>query len=88
MLDVLIQMRGPAPQFVQEVATPLPGTAKFDVVMCGGTLGIFLACALQLKGLRCCCLHIRPAPNPLGIVKAHYFPPPPHPLCSSPTGFS
>ncbi|CAL5219975.1 g1912 [Coccomyxa viridis] len=46
------EMRGSAPQFVQEVSTPLPGTAKFDVVMCGGTLGIFLACALQLKGLR------------------------------------
>lgn len=45
-------MTGPAPQFVREVPTPLPGTATYDVVMCGGTLGIFLACALQLKGLR------------------------------------
>ncbi|CAK0769871.1 hypothetical protein CVIRNUC_003711 [Coccomyxa viridis] len=46
------EMTGPAPQFVREVPTPLPGTATYDVVMCGGTLGIFLACALQLKGLR------------------------------------
>ena len=48
-----MQMKGPAPQFVQEVSTPLPETAAFDVVMCGGTLGIFLACTLQLRGLRC-----------------------------------
>ena len=47
-----LQMTGPAPQFVREVPTPLPGTATYDVVMCGGTLGIFLACALQLQGLR------------------------------------
>lgn len=25
---------------------------KFDVLVCGGTLGIFLATALSLKGLR------------------------------------
>ena len=37
---------------MREVSSPLPGTATYDVVMCGGTLGIFLACALQLKGLR------------------------------------
>lgn len=24
----------------------------YDVVVCGGTLGIFLACSLQLKGYR------------------------------------
>ncbi len=60
-MHVLAQMRGSAPQFVQEVSTPLPGTAKFDVVMCGGTLGIFLACALQLKGLRCSRLRISAA---------------------------
>lgn len=50
--SVMVQMSGPAPVFVREVAEPLMGTPRFDVVMCGGTLGIFLACALQLQGLR------------------------------------
>ena len=83
MLGVLMQMRGPAPQFVQEVPTPLPGTAKFDVVMCGGTLGIFLACALQLKGLRCCALHMSAAADPLKVLKARCFQPMLQPLCST-----
>ena len=55
-----LQMTGPAHQFVREVPTPLPGTATYDVVVCGGTLGIFLACALQLKGLRYMLLLLRP----------------------------
>ncbi|KAK9803372.1 hypothetical protein WJX72_000257 [[Myrmecia] bisecta] len=38
--------------FVRQTATPLPQAAMYDVVMCGGTLGVFLACALQLRGLR------------------------------------
>jgi hypothetical protein len=33
-------------------AEPLSGPPDFDVVVCGGTLGIFLACALLLKGYR------------------------------------
>ena len=61
-------MTGAAPQFVQEVSTPLPGTAKYDVVMCGGTLGIFLACALQLQGLRCGCLHAGSCSNSRSIT--------------------
>ena len=44
--------QGPCPQFVQEVQTPLNQALQYDVIMCGGTLGIFLACCLQLKGLR------------------------------------
>ena len=44
---------GPAPTFVRTASSPLPGGApEFDVVMCGGTLGIFLAAALQLRGLK------------------------------------
>ncbi len=46
-------MAGPAPAFVRQVKEPLQAPPRFDVVMCGGTLGIFLACALQLSGLRC-----------------------------------
>ena len=30
----------------------LSGAPEFDVVMCGGTLGIFIATVLQLKGLK------------------------------------
>jgi hypothetical protein len=39
---------GPAPVFVREEATKLGKTLDFDVTICGGTLGIFLACALQV----------------------------------------
>lgn len=44
----------PPPEVIQEVQRPLPastGASTFDVVVLGGTLGIFLACALQLRGL-------------------------------------
>lgn len=57
------QMTGPAPEFVREVDQPLQAPPQFDVVMCGGTLGIFLACALQLSGLRYWCLQILPLPT-------------------------
>lgn len=43
---------GPAPQFVSEVGTRLPSKAQFDVAVCGGTLGIFLAAALAKRGLK------------------------------------
>lgn len=43
---------GEAPVFVREFSSPLPNDPAFDVVVCGGTLGIFLAAALQLAGLR------------------------------------
>ena len=55
------QMTGPGPQFVREVDQPLLAPPQFDVVMCGGTLGIFLACALQLSGLRYECLQLLPS---------------------------
>lgn len=46
---------GPAPRFVSSrkgSSRLRGGVAEFDVAVCGGTLGIFLACALQLRGLR------------------------------------
>lgn len=50
-------------QKVQEVVSSFPGSYsqlnleseaanKFDVIVCGGTLGIFIATALSLKGLK------------------------------------
>lgn len=44
------------PTFVSESSADLPEQPDFDVTVCGGTLGIFLATALQLKGLRVCIL--------------------------------
>jgi flavin-dependent dehydrogenase len=43
---------GPAPQFVREVSQPLGVVPGYDVVVCGGTLGILAATALQKKGLK------------------------------------
>lgn len=42
---------GPAPIFVREhTSSPLPdGLPEFDVVVAGGTLGIFLATSLQVS---------------------------------------
>ncbi len=37
-----------------QVDVPLPTAPAFDVVVCGGTLGIFMATALQLKGFKVC----------------------------------
>lgn len=42
------------PNFVSETASELPEQPEFDVTVCGGTLGIFLATSLQLKGLKVC----------------------------------
>jgi hypothetical protein len=39
---------------VTETSSALTEQPEFDVTICGGTLGIFLATALQLKGLRVC----------------------------------
>eukprot|EP00931_Biecheleriopsis_adriatica_P024467 TRINITY_DN15238_c0_g1_i1.p1 TRINITY_DN15238_c0_g1~~TRINITY_DN15238_c0_g1_i1.p1 ORF type:complete len:718 (-),score=152.99 TRINITY_DN15238_c0_g1_i1:133-2259(-) len=46
------------PDFVRELQDPLANgeTAQFDVVVCGGTLGIFVAAALQRRGLQVCVL--------------------------------
>lgn len=41
---------GPRPEFVRTAAEPLGAPADVDVAVCGGVLGIFLACALQLQG--------------------------------------
>ena len=41
----------PVPTVVTETRVPL-GNVEWDVVVCGGTLGILIACALQLRGLR------------------------------------
>ncbi len=38
--------------FVSTSAQPLAAAPAFDVVVCGGTLGVFLAASLQLRGLR------------------------------------
>lgn len=37
---------------MRETNDSLPAAPEFDVVVCGGTLGIFLACSLQLRGVR------------------------------------
>lgn len=44
----LLQMYGPRPEFVRTSDDPLPAAPEYDVAVCGGTLGIFLACALQV----------------------------------------
>lgn len=47
---------GPAPQFISEVDSPVLGGAlpQFDVAVAGGTMGIFMACVLQLRGFKVC----------------------------------
>lgn len=46
------------PSFVREMDGCLPGgrPPEFDAVVCGGTLGIFVATALQRRGLHVCVL--------------------------------
>ncbi|MEH2181352.1 FAD-binding oxidoreductase [Nostoc sp.] len=41
----------PVPTLVKESQQPL-GVVDFDVLICGGTLGILIGCALVVKGLR------------------------------------
>lgn len=41
---------GPPPTFVQHAPSPL-ASVSYDAIVCGGTLGIFFAAALQLQGL-------------------------------------
>ena len=43
---------GPAPSFVTESREPIGGPCDYDVAVCGGTLGILLAAALQARGQR------------------------------------
>jgi hypothetical protein len=40
------------PSFITSTEEKLSKAPEFDVTVCGGTLGIFLATALQLKGLK------------------------------------
>lgn len=49
---------GPRPTFVRETGERLGTAPEVDVAVCGGTLGIFLACSLQLKGAQ---LHVQGA---------------------------
>ena len=52
---LFLQKQGPhgsVPDFVQNITAPLSLAVQYDVIMCGGTLGIFLACSLQQKGLK------------------------------------
>eukprot|EP00240_Pyramimonas_obovata_P000965 CAMPEP_0118945190 /NCGR_PEP_ID=MMETSP1169-20130426/41778_1 /TAXON_ID=36882 /ORGANISM="Pyramimonas obovata, Strain CCMP722" /LENGTH=546 /DNA_ID=CAMNT_0006890847 /DNA_START=369 /DNA_END=2009 /DNA_ORIENTATION=+ len=43
---------GPAPETVKSVSTPIGQTLEFDVAICGGTLGIFVATALAVRGIK------------------------------------
>ena len=43
---------GPAPDFLKRSKQKLSVATQYDVLVCGGTLGIFLATALQLRGHR------------------------------------
>lgn len=68
---------GPAPTYVTESDEPLgeeEGPA-FDVVVCGGTLGIFVATALQMRcvalwGLGC----VLPVRGKLGVYSLFPWP--------------
>jgi ribulose 1,5-bisphosphate synthetase/thiazole synthase len=52
----MLQDVGPAPQFVRTSSTPLGHSQQaeqhYDVAVCGGTLGIFIATALAQQGFR------------------------------------
>ncbi len=51
ILTSLRENTAPIPTLVKENQQPL-GVADFDVIICGGTLGILIGCALAVKGLR------------------------------------
>ncbi|CAM9749319.1 unnamed protein product [Discosporangium mesarthrocarpum] len=40
---------GPAPEFIKKGEASLVSPPQFDVAVCGGTLGIFAATALQMR---------------------------------------
>lgn len=40
------------PTVVTASNQPLGAPPEFDIAVCGGTLGLFVACGLQLRGLR------------------------------------
>jgi hypothetical protein len=51
----------PRPSCVASSPRPLAARPEYDAVVCGGTLGMFLATALQLKGHRVCVVERRVA---------------------------
>ncbi|MHC5736432.1 FAD-dependent monooxygenase family protein [Nostoc sp.] len=51
ILTSLRENTAPVPTLVKESQQPL-GVVDFDVIICGGTLGILIGCALAVKGLR------------------------------------
>jgi lycopene cyclase CruP len=51
ILTSLRENTAPTPTVVQESQQPL-GVVEWDVIICGGTLGILIGCALAVKGLR------------------------------------
>ncbi|MEH2047694.1 FAD-binding oxidoreductase [Nostoc sp.] len=51
ILTSLRENTAPVPTLVKESQQPL-GVVDFDVIICGGTLGILIGCALVVKGLR------------------------------------
>ncbi|MEH1805993.1 FAD-binding oxidoreductase [Nostoc sp.] len=51
ILTSLRENTAPMPTLVKESQQPL-GDTDFDVIICGGTLGILIGCALAVKGLR------------------------------------
>ncbi|MBN3893041.1 MAG: FAD-binding oxidoreductase [Nostoc sp. JL31] len=51
ILTSLRENTAPVPTLVKESQQPL-GAVDFDVIICGGTLGILIGCALAVKGLR------------------------------------
>ncbi|MDF5736367.1 MULTISPECIES: FAD-binding oxidoreductase [unclassified Nostoc] len=51
ILTSLRENSAPVPTLVKESQQPL-GVVDFDVIICGGTLGILIGCALAVKGLR------------------------------------
>ena len=51
ILTSLRENTAPIPTLVKESQQPL-GIADFDVIICGGTLGILIGCALAVRGLR------------------------------------
>ncbi|MEH1916262.1 FAD-binding oxidoreductase [Nostoc sp.] len=51
ILTSLRENTAPMPTLVKESQQPL-GAVDFDVIICGGTLGILIGCALAVKGLR------------------------------------
>jgi lycopene cyclase CruP len=51
LLGSLRQNTAPVPTVVKQTQEPLE-TVDWDVIVCGGTLGILIGCALAVRGLR------------------------------------